>query len=120
MEVPIVDCNYLYSLDYENKLCVDCKSAMPQFVSINNAVIICKECAMKHKALGYNISYVREIQDEWDPYLLAFMLRGGNGRFMRLIRNYNIENLAIECKYITKATEYYRLLVYITIITLID
>lgn len=111
MEAPLLDYNYLYSLDFENNLCVDCKSAMPQYVSINNAVIICHQCAMKHKSLGYNISYVRDIKSEWDPYLLSYILRGGNGRFIRLIRDFDIESLEIEYKYITKAAEYYRLLV---------
>lgn len=111
MEMNQVNINDIYDLDYENKICLDCKAAMPKYVSINNAIIICQSCALKHKALGFNISYIRDIKSEWDPYLIAFIHRGGNARFIRFTHEYEIELFPIEYKYITKAAEYYRLLV---------
>ena len=102
---------YLFDKDYENKVCVECKSPMPSFVSINNSIIICEKCAEIHKKLGFNISYVRELRDEWDPYLLAFLERGGNSRYIRLSKKYELDDIPIEEKFKTKILEYYRLLV---------
>ena len=102
---------YLFDKDYENKVCVECKSPMPSFVSINNSIIICEKCAEIHKKLGFNISYVREIRDEWDPYLLSFLERGGNSRYIRLSKKYELDDIPIEQKFKTKILEYYRLLV---------
>ena len=101
----------LFERDYENKVCVECKTAMPSFVSINNAIIICKNCADKHKKLGYNISYIREIANDWDPYLLSYLERGGNSRFIRLSKKYDLDTIPIEIKFTTKIVEYYRLLI---------
>lgn len=102
---------YLYDKDYENKICVECKSPKPSFVSINNSIVICATCAEKHKKLGYNISYVREINHKWDQYLLSFLERGGNSRFIRFSKKYDLDELPIEQKYNTKILEYYRDLV---------
>ena len=102
---------YLLEKDYENKICVECKSPMPTHVSINNAIILCGVCAEKHKQLGYNISYIRELKDEWDQYLLNFLERGGNSRYIRLCNQYELNQMPIEEKLKTKIMDYYRLLV---------
>ena len=47
----MIDRNYFYEKDYENKLCVDCKAAQPEYVSINNAVLLCKSCSDVHNKL---------------------------------------------------------------------
>ena len=102
---------YLLEKDYENKICVECKSPMPTHVSINNAIILCGVCAEKHKQLGYNISYIRELKDEWDQYLLNFLERGGNSRYIRFCNQYELNQMPIEDKLKTKIMDYYRLLV---------
>jgi len=108
---PLNIIQHLFEKDYENKTCVHCKSPMPTFASINNAIIICQQCAEKHKTLGYNISYVRELKDEWDPYLLSFFEMGGNSRFIRFSKKYELDDMPIEDKFRTNILEYYRLLV---------
>ena len=102
---------YLFDKDYENKVCVECKTSMPSFVSINNSIIICGKCAERHKKLGFNISYVRELRDDWDPYLLSFLERGGNSRYIRLSKKYELDDIPIEEKFNMKILEYYRILV---------
>ena len=102
---------YLLEKDYENKICVECKSPMPTHVSINNAIILCGVCAEKHKQLGYNISYIRELKDEWDQYLLNFLERGGNSRYIRFCNQHELNQMPIEEKLKTKIMDYYRLLV---------
>ena len=42
-----LDSNYFYSLDFENKKCIDCQNIMPTFCSINNGVFLCQNCAKK-------------------------------------------------------------------------
>ena len=61
--------------------------------------------------LGYNISYIRHIASDWDAYLYSFMERGGNSRFIRLSKQYNLDDMPIEQKFTTRILEYYRLLV---------
>ena len=102
---------YLFEKDYENKICVECKSPLPNYVSINNGILICDKCAEKQKELGYNISYLREVKDEWDHYLLSYMERGGNSRYIRFTQKYDLNSLPINEKLKTKAMEYYRRLV---------
>ena len=102
---------YLLEKDFENKLCVECKSPKPSYASINNAILLCENCAEKHKELGYNISYIRDLKDEWDHYLLAYFERGGNSRYIRLCEQYDLNNMPIAEKLNTKILEYYRLLV---------
>ena len=58
---PIAVMRKLFEKDYENKVCVECKSPMPSFVSINNAILLCNNCAEKHMTLGYNVSYIRHL-----------------------------------------------------------
>ena len=84
---------------------------MPTFASINNAILMCGNCAEKQKELGYNISYIRELKSDWDQYLLNYLERGGNSRYIRLCKKYDLENMPIEQKLKTKIFEYYRLLV---------
>ena len=110
--------NYFYKLDSENNICFDCGGALPCFVSINNGVFICKFCAENHKKnLNYNISYIYDLNSEFDNYLLSFITRGGNSRFKRLCLQYEVPCMSISQnnqekinKYIIRLGEYHRLL----------
>ena len=44
-------------------------------------------------------------------YLLSYLDRGGNSRFIRLSKRYNLDEMPIEQKFNTRILEYYRLLV---------
>ena len=110
------DLQYFVNLDNENKICFDCGGPFPTYVSINNGVFICESCANNHKKLGYNISYIHQICLPWDPYLLAYAIRGGNTRFKLLCNEYKVpcqsfyeNNEERLNKYIIKLGEYYRL-----------
>ena len=108
---PIEIVRRLFEKDYENKVCVECKSPMPSYVSINNAILLCDQCAQRHMSLGYNVSYIRHITSDWDAYLYTYMDRGGNSRFIRLSKKYDLDNMPIEQKFNTRILEYYRLLI---------
>ena len=111
------DIAYFYSLDSENRICFDCGGAFPCCVSINNGVFLCKFCGENHrKKLNFNISFIREINDDWDEYLLAYATRGGNSRFKRLCLQYEVPCQSLTQnddekinKYIIRLGEYNRL-----------
>ena len=101
----------LFKMNYENNFCVECQSQMPDYVSINNSIFLCSKCARIHETLGYNISYIRKISQDWDQYLFSYLERGGNSRFINFSKKYNLDYIPIEQKYRTRIMEYYRLLV---------
>ena len=86
----------LFDKDYENSRCVDCRSGYPEFVSINNGVLLCKVCAEKHFNFGYNISYVRPLTEAWDPYLFCYLCLGGNSRYIRFYNKYALEKIPVD------------------------
>ena len=111
------DLHYFVSIDNENKICFDCGGPFPTYVSINNGVFICSNCAKNHEKLGYNISYIHQICTPWDPYLLSYATRGGNSRFKRLCLQYEVPCQSFSqndeeklIKYKIRLGEYYRLL----------
>lgn len=95
--------------EFENKICVECGAAMPKFVSINNGILICEQCANLHISLGWDVSYVRNIEHEWDPYLLSYMQLGGNFKYKQFRLKYNIESIPLEQRYFLKISNFYRL-----------
>jgi len=102
--------NLVLSVDEENGTCVDCGKSNPTKVSINNGVIICEECALKHEELGHSVSYVKNIDDDFDEYLLNFIVFGSNYKFKKFLADENVDaSLPIEKKYLTKAALFYRI-----------
>jgi hypothetical protein len=95
-----------------NKLCIDCKKPYPLFASINNAVFLCEACSNEHQQLGIQISFIRGLKDEWDEYLLLYMARGGNSRFLNALSSYEIDDEDSKSKYKTEGIQNYRLRVY--------
>jgi len=96
-------------IDEENIKCVDCGKENPTKTSVNQGIIICEECAKQHSQLGSNISFVRDLSDTFDEYLLNYFTLGGNSKFKRfLIQEKVDESLPIDKKYLTKACEFYR------------
>ena len=101
--------NLILTIDEENNVCVDCGKEHPTKVSINNGTIICDECATKHEELGHAISFVKNIDDDFDEYLLNYIVFGSNSKFKRFMIQENVDqSLPIEKKYLTKACFYYR------------
>ena len=112
----LFDLEYFISLDNENKICFDCGGPFPTYVSINNGVFICSNCSKNHEKLGYNISFIYQINSPWDQYLLSYVLRGGNSRFKQLCQEYQIPCQSFDendeeklNKYIIELGNYHRL-----------
>ena len=101
--------NLIIAIDEENKICVDCEKNNPTKISINNGVIICEDCAKKHELLGHSISFIKDIDDDFDEYLLNFVVFGSNSKFKRFLISEEVDpSLPIEKKYLTKACYFYR------------
>ena len=101
--------NLIIAIDEENNICVDCEKKYPTKISINNGVIICEECAKKHELLGHSISFIKDIKDDFDEYLLNFLVFGSNSKFKRFLISEEVDlSLPIEKKYLTKACYFYR------------
>ena len=80
----------LFSLDKKNCTCNDCGDSQVKYVSINNGITLCELCAEIHKNFGYQISYIRSIEDQFDNYLVNFFIYGGNKKFRKNLRNLGV------------------------------
>ena len=101
--------NLILAIDEENNKCADCENSNPIKISINNGIVICESCAEKHLLLGPSISYIKDIDDDLDEYLLNFLVFGSNSKFKRFLISEQVGlSLPIEKKYITKACYFYR------------
>ena len=100
----------ILSIDEGNNKCVDCGKENPTKVSVNNGVILCEECATQHSQLGSMISYIRDLSDDFDEYLLNYFTLGGNSKFKKFLNEENVDaSLPINKKYLTKACDFYRI-----------
>ena len=94
-----------------NQICNDCGKNNPHWCSITNAVFICPACVRTHKKFNKKISTIKSLEvDDWSKDEINILKLGGNDRFNKLIKSYNIpltkDNK--EYKYYTKAAQYYR------------
>ena len=100
----------ILSIDEENNKCADCEKENPTKVSVNNGIVLCEGCAAQHAQLGPSISYVRELSDNFDEYLLNYFTLGSNSKFKKFLKEENVDTtLPINQKYITKACDFYRI-----------
>lgn len=62
-----------------NKICFDCGQKDPRWASPYLGIIICYECAGRHRSYGTHISFVRSIDlDKWKKKFLTFLKISGN------------------------------------------
>ncbi|KAE8620833.1 hypothetical protein XENTR_v10010493 [Xenopus tropicalis] len=62
-----------------NASCCDCRTAEPEWASINLGVTLCIECSGIHRSLGVHFSKVRSLTlDSWEPELIKLMCELGN------------------------------------------
>lgn len=100
----------ILSIDEENSKCADCEKENPTKVSVNNGIVLCEGCAAEHSQLGTSISYIRDLTDDFDEYLLNYFSLGGNTKFKRFLKEENVDTtLPINKKYLTKACDFYRI-----------
>lgn len=93
-----------------NRTCFDCSEKDPDWASVNNSVLLCKECQVKHRSYGVSISYIRSIDlDVWKEEQIALLKLGGHERLRDLLSIYNIKfNIDRNELYFSKLMDYYR------------
>ena len=75
-----------------NNMCVDCGSPKPTWLSVNNGVVFCIECAGHHRGLGIRTSYVRSIElDEIKLEEIEGLKHSGNSKFNNFLNKFDIE-----------------------------
>jgi len=63
----------------ENQVCFDCGSKAPKWSSPYLGIVICYECAAKHRSYGAGISFVRSVDlDKWNRKQLKSLELTGN------------------------------------------
>lgn len=56
-----------------NDKCCDCQSIDTDWGDVSHGILICLECAGKHRALGVQVSFVRSIyMDTWSVNQVIF------------------------------------------------
>ena len=100
----------IYS-DKMNNLCFDCGIENPNFISINNGIFLCEQCANIHLSFPEGISII--VQNDLDSLSdkdLQYLIKGGNTRLNDFILDEypDLENLSQRILYKTKALDYYR------------
>ncbi|XP_006891190.1 PREDICTED: arf-GAP with Rho-GAP domain, ANK repeat and PH domain-containing protein 3 [Elephantulus edwardii] len=69
-----------------NRHCADCGASQPDWAAVNLGVVICKQCAGQHRALGSGISKVQSLKLDtsvWSNEIVQLFIVLGNNRANR-------------------------------------
>ena len=101
-----------FHAELQHRKCCDCPSLDASWASVNHGILLCLDCAGKHRSLGVQNSFIRSIyMDTWSQDQVEMMLQGGNRQLHEYFDKLKIEysSLAIEKKlYQTRASAHYR------------
>ena len=95
-----------------NRTCVDCGAKNPVWASATYGVLICFECAGRHRSMGTHLSFVRSTTlDVWKHSDLARMQASSNARFLEYLRAHGAGDLPVADRYTSAAAAQYRALI---------
>ena len=97
--------------DELNNYCVECGEENPEFISVNNAIFLCRECTKNHLKFPKNISKIRKNNIKYLTLSeIQFLLCGGNRALLNFICNEypKLAELPSNILYRTQAMIYYR------------
>lgn len=80
--------NDLVVKDQYNAFCVDCQNNRSSHANITYGTYICSECVIEHTQNFPVISYLKPLDEVWDPYQLQVSAVGGNKNFYEFMREY--------------------------------
>jgi len=64
------------------------------FFSVNNGVLLCQQCGVKHQQLTPALSHLRPISaDFWRPEHVECLRLGGNEKFLAFVGKYGIGDM---------------------------
>lgn len=76
----------------DNRMCFDCSSRNPTWISLTHAIYVCLTCSGKHRRLGTHLSFVRSTEmDKIYPEQLFRMELGGNRRAHDFLRQHGAD-----------------------------
>ena len=102
--------NQIYN-DKMNNICFDCGDENPVFISINNGIFLCNQCASVHMSFPQGISIIENNDlNELSENELKFLALGGNTRLNDFILDEfpKLENYSQKLLYKTRGMDYYR------------
>ena len=77
-----------------NNICFDCSAKDPRWASPYLGIIICFECAGRHRSYGTHISFVRSFDlDKWKKKFLTFLEISGNEYTRKRFEELNIPKI---------------------------
>lgn len=90
--------------DRANNKCFECQEEDPKWISVNNGIFICLNCAGIHRGFGVQVSFVRSLEMDNISDVQKRMLKyGGNRQFKEFLKLYGLENEPFGTRYYTKA-----------------
>ena len=95
----------------KNNECFECSKMYPEYISLNNGIFICKECASNHSVLPKNISnIIKNNLSELTLRNIQYLSLGGNRKLTEFITMEfpNLKNFSPVYFYQTNAMDYYR------------
>jgi len=97
----------------ENKFCADCNLQESLYVSINNGVFLCYICADYQNSFGKQVSYLKNLGDAFDEYLILYLIRGGNKKFKLYLNEMGMDHISGQHAkiYLSRALDNYRQIV---------
>ena len=91
--------------DEGNKFCADCGCSYPEWVSMGFAILICINCAGKHRSFGTHITSVRSLLlDNFTAEQIQFLKCNGNKKY----NDYLLKMEIIYIDYENPRIHYYR------------
>ena len=95
----------------KNKECFECSKLYPEYISLNNGIFLCKDCAINHLNFPKQIStIIKNDLDNLSVKNIQYLCFGGNRNLIEFInRNYPyLKTLSPINFYQTKEMDYYR------------
>ena len=92
-----------------DKQCFECGApVLDAWVSTSYAIVLCINCAGRHRALGTHNSFVKSwTRDVWSEELKRVVKCGGNDAALEYFNNAGISDLPIEKRYATREAHEY-------------
>jgi ADP-ribosylation factor GTPase-activating protein 1 len=92
----------LSEITKEPQLCFECRGINPTWISVNLGIYLCLKCSGLHRSLSVNQSFVRSLlMDKLSNKQIEMIRCGGNHRFYKFLKTYDLLELPPQTRYKT-------------------